>query len=191
MAAHRTLAATAAALLAASAASACDKKEAPIDGIGPWHIGRSVKSEGTICRPIEDGLTYCSNNPEMSIAEHRATVDLYFRGREDKSPLAEILLALGPCDAEAVDRWLTSKLGTASAQRGRALVWPGAKATVIALLPSRDGVCEVHFLEPTDEKRLAQLGRESLPAADPAASPAPASPAPASPAPAAPPAATR
>lgn len=170
---NRVLAA-AAALLAASAA-ACDKKEAPIDGIGPWHIGRTQKKEGTICRPVEDGLTYCSQNPEMSIAEHRATVDLYFRGAEDTSPLVEILLALGACNAEAVDRWLTSKLGTASEQRGRALVWPGsgARATVVALLPSRDGVCEVHFLEPTDEKRLAQLGRESLPdSAAPTAAPA-------------------
>jgi hypothetical protein len=173
---YRVLAA-AAALLAASAA-ACDKKEAPIDGIGPWHIGRTQKKEGTICRPVDDGLTYCSQNPEMSIAEHRATVDLYFRGAEDTSPLVEILLALGACDAEAVDRWLTSKLGVASAQRGRALVWPGAgqRATVVALLPSRDGVCEVHFLEPTDEKRLAQLGNESMPAAPkaaPAGSPSP------------------
>ncbi len=174
------LAAAAAALLAASAA--CSKKEAPIDGIGPWHIGRTQKKEGAICRAVEDGLTYCSQNPEMSIAEHRATVDLYFRGAEDTAPLVEILLALGPCDAEAVDRWLTSKLGAASDQRGRALVWPGAgqRATVAALLPARDGVCQVHFLEPGDEKRLAQLGRESMPAGDapapkdaPAGSPSP------------------
>lgn len=150
---------------AAAAAGGCKKKEAPIDGIGPWHIGRTVKSQGTVCRPIQDGLTYCSQNPDMSIAEHRATVDLYFRGTEDSAPLTEILLALGPCDAQAVDRWLTSKLGVASAQRGRALVWPGKAATVAALLPARDGICEVHFLEPTDEKRLAQLERESVPAA--------------------------
>jgi hypothetical protein len=146
----------------------CKKKEAPIDGIGPWHIGRSVKSEGTICRPIEDGVTYCSHNPELVIAEQRATVDLYFRGTQDSAPLTEILLALGACDAEAVDRWLTSRLGTAAAQRGRALVWTGAAATVAALLPARDGVCEVHFLEPTDEKRLARLAAESMPADSPA-----------------------
>jgi hypothetical protein len=152
-----------AAALACASIGACKKKEASIDGIGPWHIGRSVKSEGTICRPVEDGLTYCSHNPEMSIAEHRATVDLYFRGSQDSSPLAEILLALGPCNAEQVDRWLTTKLGVAGAQRGRALVWPGVAATVIALLPSRDGICEVHFVDPSDEKRLAQLEAESVP----------------------------
>jgi hypothetical protein len=155
--------AVAVAVVAAAGLAGCKKKEAPIDGIGPWHIGRTTKSQGTVCRPIPEGLTYCSQNPDMSIAEHRATVDLYFRGADEKAPLVEILLALGPCDREAVDRWLTSKLGVASAQRGRALVWTGKAATVAALLPARDGICEIHFLEPTDQKRLAQLERESMP----------------------------
>ena len=157
MALIRWTPAVAVALLAVCAAGACKRKERPIDGIGPWHIGRSVKSEGTICRPVEGGLTYCSHNPEMSIAEHRATVDLYFRGHEDSAPLNEILLALGPCDAEAVDRWLTTRLGMASSQRGRALVWSGPASTAVALLPASDGICEIHFLDPKDAARLAQL----------------------------------
>ena len=151
--------------VALAALAACEKKAAPVDGIGPWHIGRSVASEGTICRPLEDGTTYCSHNPEMSIAEHRASVDLYFRGHESSSTLSEILLALGSCDVQAVDRWLTSKLGVAPTRRGRAPVWPGEKATVVALLPAQDGVCQIHFLEPNDQKRLGQLEKESLPAA--------------------------
>jgi hypothetical protein len=150
--------------LAGAAGGGCKKKEAPIDGIGKWHIGRTTRSEGVICRPLEGGLSYCSHNPEMSIAEHRATVDLYFRGQEDTAPLSEILLALGPCDVEAVDRWLTHKLGIAPDRRGRAPVWPGKAATVVALLPSRDGICQVHFLEPGDQKRLAELEKESQPA---------------------------
>lgn len=153
------------ALLLAALLAGCEKKQAPIDGIGPWHIGRSVKSEGTICRPLKDGMTYCSHNPEMSVAEHRATVDLYFRGQEESSPLSEILLALGACNVEAVDRWLTEKLGVAPARRGRALVWPGQAATAVALLPAQDGICEIHFIEPSDEKRLAQLEKESEPGA--------------------------
>jgi hypothetical protein len=64
-----------------------------------------------------------------------------------------------------VDRWLTRKLGVAPTRRGRAPVWPGEKATVLALLPAQDGVCQVHFLDPSDQKRLAQLEKESLPAA--------------------------
>lgn len=152
-----------AAALLVAALAACGKKEAPVDGIGPWHIGRSVKSEAAVCRPVEGGLSYCSLNPEMNIAGHRASVDLYFRGTEDSAPLGEILLALGPCDTQAVDAWLTEKLGPAPGQRGRALVWPGKAATVAALLPASDGVCQVHFLEPNDEKRLGQLEKESQP----------------------------
>ncbi|HKE19529.1 MAG TPA: hypothetical protein VKB80_31845 [Kofleriaceae bacterium] len=155
-----------AAALAALALAACDKKEPPIDGIGSWHIGRSVVSDGTVCRPLEGGMTYCSHNPEMNIAEHRASVDLYFRGQKDSSPLSEILLALGACDVEAVDRWLTGKLGVAPAHRGRLPVWPGKAATVVAVLPASDGVCEIHFLEPGDEKRLAAIEHESQPAAN-------------------------
>ncbi len=151
-------------VIAVAGLAGCDKKEPPIDGIGKWHIGKSVKSEGTICQALEDGISFCSHNPPMNVAEHRASVDLYFRGHEDSAPLSEILLALGPCDVQAVDRWLTDKLGVAPAHRGRAPVWPGTASTVVALLPAQDGVCEIHFLEPNDEKRLAQLEVESQPA---------------------------
>ncbi len=155
---------TAGLVIALAALAACDKKEPPIDGIGKWHIGKTLKSEGTICQPLKDGMTFCSHNPQMNIAEQPTTVDLYFRGHEDSAPLSEILLSLGGCDVQAVDSWLTNKLGVAPAHRGRAPVWPGASSTVVALLPAQDGVCEIHFLEPNDEKRLAQLEKESQPA---------------------------
>lgn len=150
--------------MALAAFTACKSKTSPVDGIGPWHIGKSTVSEGTICRQLEDGTTYCSHNAEMTIAEHRASVDLYFRGQEETSTLNEILLALGACNVQAVDGWLTRKLGAAPAHRGKVPVWPGKAATVVALLPSRDGVCQIHFVDPGDEKRLAQLEAESVPA---------------------------
>jgi hypothetical protein len=150
-------------VLAALAAVSCSKKEGPIDGIGGWHIGKTRVKEGTICQPQEGGdLTWCSHNPEMVIAEHRASVDLYFRGKGEEAVLVEILLAMGqPCNTEALDRWLTSKLGSASGTRGKALVWNGKAATVAALLPAKDGECRIHFLDPKDEKRLAELEKES------------------------------
>ena len=151
------------ALIAAVLAAACGKKEGPIDGIGNWHIGKSKVGEGTICQPQEGAgdLTWCSHNPEMVIAEHRATVDLYFRGKGESAVLVEILLAMSqPCNTEALDRWLTSKLGAASGTRGKALVWTGEKATIAALLPAKDGECRIHFLDPKDAARLAQLEKE-------------------------------
>lgn len=147
--------------LAASAAS-CSKEQGPIDGIGDWHIGKTRVREGTICQPQEGDLTWCSHNPEMVIAEHRASVDLYFRGKGEEAVLVEILLAMGqPCNTEALDRWLTNKLGAASGTRGKALVWTGKAATIAALLPAKDGECRIHFLDPKDDKRLAQLEKES------------------------------
>lgn len=148
---------------AAVLAAACSKKEGPIDGIGGWHIGKSKVTEGTICQPQQGDLVWCSHNPEMVIAEHRASVDLYFRGQGDDAVLVEILLAMSqPCNTEALDRWLTSKLGAASGTRGKALVWTGKAATIAALLPSKDGECRIHFLDPKDEKRLAELEKESI-----------------------------
>lgn len=151
-----------AAALCISLGAGCDKKEGPIDGIGPWHIGKTVASEGTICHPQESGLTWCSHNPELMIAEHSASVDLYFRGSEPSAKLVEILMAMRPpCNPEAIDAWLTSRLGPAEGRRGNAMIWRSKAAVIAALLPGPDGECRVHFLDPADEARLAAIERES------------------------------
>jgi hypothetical protein len=155
-------------LLAALAAVSCNKKAGPIDGIGEWHLGKSKVTEGTICQPQKGDLVWCSHQVELTIAEHRASVDLYFRGKGDDAVLVEILLAMSqPCNTEALDKWLTSKLGSSNGTRGRALVWTGEKATIAALLPARDGECRIHFLDPKDAARLAELEKESVGGAAP------------------------
>lgn len=177
---------------AAAGPSGCKRAKSPIDGIGPWHVGKTTVADGYVCQPQKDGTTWCSNQPEMIIAEQRATVDLYFRGHDKTSRLEEILLALGTCNTEAVDKWLTSKLGPAPEHREKALVWPGKASTVLALLPAADGECRIHFVRPDADKRIAQIARESVKREDPEkpddASSTPASPpaAPADPAPATP-----
>ena len=149
-------------IAALTAAVACKKKEGPIDGIGAWHLGKTRVAQGTICQPQEGSdLTWCSHNPEMVIAEHRASVDLYFRGKGEDAVLVEILLAMAqPCNTEALDKWLTHRLGAASDKRGPALVWRGEAATIVGLLPARDGECLIHFLDPKDDKRLGELTRQ-------------------------------
>ena len=150
------------AITAAVVLASCSKKAGPIDGIGEWHIGKTKVKEGTICQPQKGDLTWCSHQPEMTIAEHRASVDLYFRGQGDDAVLVEILLAMSqPCNTEALDKWLTSKLGTSSGTRGKALIWTTKAATIAALLPAKDGECRIHFLDPKDEARLAELEKES------------------------------
>jgi hypothetical protein len=150
------------AVLVATAALSCSKKEGPIDGIGGWHIGKTKVTEGTICQPQQNDLIWCSHQPELTIAEHRASVDLYFRGKGDDAVLVEILVAMSqPCNTEALDRWLTNKLGAASGTRGKALVWNGKASTIAALLPAKDGECRIHFLDPADQARLGELEKES------------------------------
>ena len=150
------------AALLSLALSACKKKEGDVDGIGEWHIGKTKVSEGFVCTPWENGMTFCSNQPPKNIADHTASVDLYFRGHGEDAPLVEILLAVqGACNTEAIDKWLSSRLGSAPTRRGMAFVWPGKAATVAALLPATDGECRVHFLDPKDETRLAELEKES------------------------------
>jgi hypothetical protein len=149
-------------LAALSAVVSCSKKEGAIDGIGEWHIGKSKVSEGTICQPQKGDLVWCSHQVELTIAEHRASVDLYFRGKGEDAVLVEILLAMSqPCNTEALDRWLTSKLGASSGTRGRALIWTSEKTTIAALLPAKDGECRIHFLDPKDQARLGELEKES------------------------------
>ena len=149
-------------LAALSAVVSCSKKEGAIDGIGEWHIGKSKVTEGTICQPQKGDLVWCSHQVELTIAEHRASVDLYFRGKGEEAVLVEILLAMSqPCNTEALDRWLTKKLGASSGTRGRAMVWTGEKTTIAALLPAKDGECRIHFLDPKDQARLSELEKES------------------------------
>ncbi|HUS63390.1 MAG TPA: hypothetical protein VMZ28_02565, partial [Kofleriaceae bacterium] len=50
------------------ALTACSKKEGDVDGIGEWHIGKTKVSEGFVCTPWENGMTFCSNQPPKSIA---------------------------------------------------------------------------------------------------------------------------
>src|SRR5215210_1154464 len=102
-----------------AAVTACKKKEGAVDGIGEWHIGKTTVADGFVCTPWENGLTFCSNQPPKNIGDHTASVDLYFRGHEETSPLVEILLAVqGSCNTESLDKWLTSKLGPSPARRG-------------------------------------------------------------------------
>jgi hypothetical protein len=156
----------------ATAASGCKREEAAIDGIGQYHLNKTQLKDGVVCRPIEDGLTYCSNNPQLTIAEQLAQVDLYFRGAEETAPLVEILIAVNRCKPQAIEMALNTQLGTAGTQLDNKLFWEGKAAVIVAQLPAPDGVCEINFVAPKEKERIAQLKGEAAPAG--AAKPAPA-----------------
>ncbi len=149
----------------AAAAAGCKRAEPEIDGIGQYHLNKTQLKEGVVCRPIKDGLTYCSNNPQIVIAEQVAQVDLYFRGTEDTAPLVEILVAVNRCKPNQIETALNSQLGAPGKTLEGKLFWEGKAAVIIAQLPASDGVCEINFVAPTEKDQIAHLKGEPKPGA--------------------------
>jgi hypothetical protein len=168
------------AVLVISLTIACSRPEPGFDGIGPWHVGKTTMKDAVRCDPpgaAEPDLHWCYLNPEQTLAGQRATVDLYFRGTGDAAPLAEVLVAVGRCKVEALDRFLASKLGPAPESHGQTFVWKQPTATIVARLPSAPNECQIHFLAPGETRRLAALtGAAPAPATTPAAASTPSSP---------------
>jgi hypothetical protein len=139
------------------------REDPGFDGVGPWHVGRTKVSEAVRCDPDESepDMRWCYLNPDLSFAEMKATVDLYFRGAGDEAPLAEILLGIDRCDLERLDKALASKLGPAPERHGTTFVWRQPQAVIVARMPSggtgATSECELSFLMKSEERRVAQL----------------------------------
>lgn len=132
-------------------------------GFGFFEIGKHTAKDGYVCRP--DGeLTYCSNNPTKTIAGHKTTTDLYFRGHGDDAPLAEILVGVWNCDPGPVSADLTGAMGEPTERAHKRDIWRLKKMTVIALLPREDDLCVVHFLDHGEKARIAELFPPAAPA---------------------------
>jgi hypothetical protein len=93
----------------------------------------------------------------MAIAEHQADVLLYFRGHEPKSPLIEIILSIDRCKPQGIVLALEHQLGAAHEVEGNLYVWTGKAAVIVAQVPTKDGRCEINFVDPGDAKRISQL----------------------------------
>jgi hypothetical protein len=143
--------------LLAMAMPACSRKQGAIDGIGEWHLGKTQKKEGYVCTPQPDGITFCSSQPQMTIAEQAADVLLYFAGDRDDSLLVEIILSINRCRPEGVALAFENQLGPPTEIAGTVRVWSGKAAMIIAQLPASDGRCEINFVDPRDQKRIGQI----------------------------------
>jgi hypothetical protein len=142
--------------VALAASAGCKKKEADPVGFGIFQIGKSTPKDGYVCRP--DGeQTYCSNNPSPSIAGHKTQTDLYFRGHGDDAPLVEILVGVWGCRPGAVSADLEAKMGEPTQTADKRAYWKLKKMRVVAQLPKEDDLCTVHFLDPSESERLAEL----------------------------------
>jgi hypothetical protein len=138
------------------AAHGC-KRDGAIDGFAKWRFGVTTVKDGVSCVPRKSGLTYCSQNGPVTIAEQTASVDLYFRGTSDDAPLTEILLAITHCRPDPVGKALVTKLGEANEKKQTKLFWRGEKAVIVAELPGEEDECLIHFVEPGDHARIGEL----------------------------------
>ena len=143
-------------LALALALPGCSKKEPDWDGFGIFKIGVSTPADGYSCRPDGEQTT-CFLNPSPSIAGHKTTTDLFFRGLEEDAPLVEILVGIDACQPGPIGADLTGKLGEPAERAARRSLWRLKKMTVVALLPREADLCVVHFLDPSEKARIAEL----------------------------------
>lgn len=137
-------------------AGACDKKKAEPAGFGIFKIGKSTPADGFKCQP-EGNYTFCFLNPSPPIAGHKTQTDLYFRGHAEDAPLMEIQVGIWACDPGAVSADLTAKMGEPTERATKRALWRLKKMTVVAQLPKDNELCMVHFLDPAEGKRIAEL----------------------------------
>jgi hypothetical protein len=146
-------------LLTLGGISGCKSGDKELVGFGKYKIGETTPADSYVmgkCRP-EGSETFCFLNRSPSIAGHKTQTDLYFRGHEEKAPLIEIQVGVWNCQPGPVSADLQSKLGDPTQIADKRAMWALKKMTVIALLPKDKELCMVHFLAPTESKRIASL----------------------------------
>jgi hypothetical protein len=136
--------------------AACSERKAPVDGVGPWHIGKSTLAEdGGRCETSETPV-WCFEM-QIGIAGHSAEPNLYYASADPTAPLTEILLSLSGCRDGEVRAWLEQSLGKPTASSEKRATWKTRTVFVAAGLPAEPGRCEINFVAPTDTKRIAEL----------------------------------
>jgi len=149
--------ATAAALvLALCCTASCSRKEAEINGIGKWVLGKTTLAEAPgFCSP--DTITFCSANGAVPIGNQVADVNLYFRGGEPDSPLVEIELAVRRCNHQDLVPALIDVLGEPNVRKQNHYIWKSGAAFIAGVIPAQARRCELSFVSPDDKKRVAEL----------------------------------
>lgn len=166
------------ALLLALLATAGCRREAPINGIGGFEIGKTQLGQlSGRCMPAsEEPLMYCPSVAAVALGDQNANIDLYFGGKTTDATLIEILLDVTFCRPEGLEAYLTSKLGEPVRRIGPRTFWSNEYVHISAALPAEPTRCEVNFVSVKDSKRLQGLEKEAHKASE--KSPGSAKPAP-------------
>lgn len=147
------------------------RREAPINGIGGFEIGKTqLGSLSGRCIPAsEEPLMVCPAIAAVPLGEQTANIDLYFEGKSTDSTLIEILLDVSFCRPEGIEAFLIHKLGQPKGRVGKRAFWSNDYVHISAALPAEPTRCEVNFVSVKDQARIDSLAK---PAADAPADPA-------------------
>lgn len=135
------------------------RREAPINGIGGFEIGKTQLGQlSGRCMPAsEEPLMVCPGIASVGLGDQTANIDLYFAGKTTDSTLVEILLDISSCRPEGLEAYLVSKMGQPIRRTGKRAFWTNEYVHISAALPAEPMRCEVNFVSVKDTKRIENL----------------------------------
>jgi hypothetical protein len=135
------------------------KREAPVNGIGGFQVGKTKLGQigGRCIDASEQPLMFCPSLASVMLGDHRANIDLYFADKHNEATLAEILLDVNACRPDALGAWLADTLGKAVQQAERRMFWSNDHVFIAAALPAEPGRCEINFVAAGDTARIERL----------------------------------
>jgi hypothetical protein len=159
--------ALAAVLLALVSLASC-KREAPINGIGGFEIGKTQLGQlsGRCLPASEEPLMYCPGIAAVALGDQNASIDLYFGGKSTDATLVEILLDVSFCRPDALEAYLVEKLREPERRIGSRAFWTNEYVHISAALPAEPSRCEVNFVSVKDARRIETIEKAAQKAAD-------------------------
>lgn len=142
--------------------AACKDAGQGVAHFGEWTIGKTTLQDATgRCEPttFANGRAgvYCFGQRPATIAEQRATVDLYFATNTPDAPLIELQLTIAACKPEPVQGWLRSTLGKPRSFVGSRMTWESRAMLGLADVPTATGKCQLRFFPPSERGEFDQL----------------------------------
>lgn len=139
------------------------RREAPVNGIGGFEVGKSELGQmgGRCIDASEQPLMFCPGLASVMLGDHRASIDLYFGDKRNDAKLVEILLDVNACRPKELGPWLVGKLGKPAKQTDSHMSWSNEHVFIAAALPAEPGRCEINFVAASDTARIERLDSDS------------------------------
>lgn len=139
------------------------RREAPINGIGGFEVGKTQLGQlSGRCIPDEqEPLMRCPLGIAAPLGEQKGDLELYFGGKNTDSTLVEILIDVLRCNPEQLEAYLVSILGQPGGRTAKRVWWVNEYVYISASVPAGGASCEVNFVAVTDKARIEALGGQT------------------------------